>query len=114
MILKINNGLVGYECRSDAPNSDFVGDAAYVINELDKSKADIIAKVKQYAPFITLTVRDGEVVDVAENAEAREKHESEHPPRTSKPEADTAEPSLADRVTELEAALDMILAGVVE
>lgn len=69
IIYKVGN-LKIYESRSDKPKTDWTGKAAYVIDETDGNNAELIAKVKEYAPFFDFVANDnGVIVDVIKSGE---------------------------------------------
>lgn len=65
MILYTTNDLKIYETRSDKPNEDWTGKAEFVLDETNPGKAELILKVKEFAPYFDYVKNDaGELVDV--------------------------------------------------
>ena len=65
MILYAVNNLKIYETRSDKPSEDWTGRAEFVIDERDSQKAELIGKIKEFAPFFdVITDSDGNITDV--------------------------------------------------
>ena len=80
MIIYHTNELVIYETRSGSPDSDWTGKAEFIIDETSGENAALIAKIKEYAPFVTLVTDDeGKLVDALDDAEARAAWEAAHP-----------------------------------
>lgn len=65
MILYTTNDLKIYETRSDKPNEDWTGEAEFVIDETSSDNAELIEKIKEFAPYFDYVKNDaGELVDV--------------------------------------------------
>nr|DAG13036.1 MAG TPA: hypothetical protein [Caudoviricetes sp.] len=65
MILYTTNDLKIYETRSDKPNEDWTGEAEFVIDETSSDNAELIKKIKEFAPYFDYVKNDaGELVDV--------------------------------------------------
>lgn len=65
MILYTTNDLKIYETRSDKPNEDWTGKAEFVIDETSSDNAELIEKIKEFAPYFDYVKNDaGELVDV--------------------------------------------------
>ena len=64
-ILYTTNDLKIYETRSDKPNEDWTGEAEFVIDETSSDNAELIKKIKEFAPYFDYVKNDaGELVDV--------------------------------------------------
>lgn len=64
MILYTVGDLKIYETRSDKPNEDWTGKAEFVLDENDPGKAELISKVKEFAPYFDYVKNDdGKLVD---------------------------------------------------
>ncbi len=65
MILYTVGDLKIYETRSDKPNTDWTGEAEFVLDETNPEKAELISKVREFAPYFDYVKNDaGELVDV--------------------------------------------------
>lgn len=65
MILYTVGDLKIYETRSDKPNTDWTGEAEFVLDETSPEKAELISKVREFAPYFDYVKNDaGELVDV--------------------------------------------------
>lgn len=89
MIIYHSNGLVIYETRAGSPAVDWTGKAEFIIDETSGENAALIAKIKEYAPFVTLvTDEGGELIDALDDADARAAWQAAHP-ETEQNEDDT-------------------------
>lgn len=81
MIIYTINNLTFYETRSDKPNSDWTGKAEFIIDEQNSDNIELINKIKQYAPFVTLIVDDNNtIIDAIDNISAKNNWEQENKP----------------------------------
>ena len=106
MIVYSVNDLKTYETQSGKPNEDWMGNADYVIDETNPSKAELISKIMAYAPYFDYVVdSNGTLIDVTKTGELP-------PMETPEPVADLAE--LTAKVSDLEEQLAAakILLGV--
>lgn len=70
MILYSVNDLKIYETRSDKPNEDWTGKAEFVIDEMNPDNAELVAKIKEYAPYFDyVTDLAGNLIDVTKTGE---------------------------------------------
>lgn len=70
MIIYSANGLKAYETRSDKPASDWTGKAEYILDETDEKNAELIEKVRRYAPYFEVIAdSSGKVTDVIKTAD---------------------------------------------
>lgn len=70
MILYTVNNLKIYETRSDHPNTDWTGQADFVIDETNPDNAELIQKIKDYAPYFNyITNIKGDLIDVEKTGE---------------------------------------------
>lgn len=105
MIIYKSGDAFTFETRSGKPFEDFSGGRAlYVIDEADEANAALIADIRRLAPFFKVECDGGKVISVADDAEARAAHQNSHEPPVSADE----------RISELYAALELLLSEVVE
>ena len=97
MILYTRNDLKCFETRSDMPVGDWTGTADFVVDETDEQNAELIAKIKEYAPYFDYVTDDeGNLVDVVKTGEKPEPGPEPDPI----PSDDVTWDSLAEAITE--------------
>ena len=70
MIIYSINGLKTYETQSGKPNEDWTGNADYVIDETDPSKAELVSKIMACVPYFDYVVdSNGNLTDVTKTGE---------------------------------------------
>lgn len=70
MIIYTVNDLRIYETRSDKPKDDWTGKAEFVIDETNPDNAELVAKIKEYAPYFDfVTDTEGNLTDVTKTGE---------------------------------------------
>ena len=73
MIVYTSNGLSIFESRTDAPATDWTGRAEHIIDEANPTNAELIAKIKAYAPYFDYVLDDdGNLIDVIKTADKPE------------------------------------------
>ena len=79
MIIYSNNDLKLIQTCSLYPNSDWTGEAEFVIDETNPDNQDLINKIKEFAPYFDYVLDDdGNLIDVIKTGE-REVIESNDP-----------------------------------
>ena len=72
IVYSTTDGKACHVC-SIAPNSDWTGTADFVIDDNDLTKRELIAKIKQFAPYFDYVTNEaGELVDVVKTGEVEE------------------------------------------
>ena len=70
MIIYTVNGLKAYEIRSACPNTDWTGVAEFVVDETKEKNAELVSKIKEYAPYFDcITDVAGVLVDVVKTGD---------------------------------------------
>lgn len=73
MIVYSTNGAKVCQSVSIYPNSDWTGKAEFVIDDNDPTKAELVAKIKAFAPYFDYVLSDeGELIDVVQTGEVEE------------------------------------------
>ena len=73
MIIYTSNNLRLYETCSLYPNSDWTGNAEYIIDELNPDNQNLIDKIKEYAPYFDYILDDnGKLIDVVKTQDKPE------------------------------------------
>lgn len=68
MIIYRYNDLKMVETRSDMPNSDWTGEAEFVIDETNPDNMELIEKINRFAPYFEyVTDEHGNLIDVVGN-----------------------------------------------
>ena len=95
MILYTRNNLKCFETRDGQPNFDWTGSADFIVDETDEQNAELIAKIKEYAPYFDYVIdENGNLVDVVKTGEKPESIP------TPAPSDDVTWDSLAAAITE--------------
>lgn len=64
IIYKIND-IKTYETNSDFPNTDWTGQAEFIIDETDEKNNELILKIKEFTPYFDYVLDDkGNLIDV--------------------------------------------------
>ena len=70
MIVYTLNNLKCFEIRAGEPKSDWTGNAEFIIDETVEQNAELIEKIKEYAPYFDYVTDDnGNLIDVIQNGE---------------------------------------------
>lgn len=96
MIIKINKSI---ETHSWFPNVDWYNEGNYIIDETKEENKELIEKIKAYAPYMELVIKDDKVVDII-------------PTERPEPEPIILEPTAEDYLIELDYRLTCIELGL--